>query len=628
MKHRLVAVLPLYFALYCICYYCAFLLRFDFEPSAGRIAQFWNTLPFVLLIKAMVCGMTGEWRRTLRYATLADMLWIIAGASLAVPCVYGLNSLELFERQIPQSVIIIDTMLTILASGLLRTMIRYYEEILRPWWSISGNERRGREATLIYGIDSTAINLYRAVKTAKNNFRTVGFVTDESRRHRKTLLAGVPVFSIRLGWKRLCKKLRVSHLLIPSTLSGKRIRQLLQYCSDSNVKAHVIPAVDEIVSGRYKLTIRDVNIADLLRREPADLDRVAIQGYVTGRRVLVTGAAGSIGSELCRQILDLNPAELIFVDQSEFGMFSIEQELKEIDTSVRTHFVLADVVDENSMRRVMVKFRPELVFHAAAYKHVPLMEDHPQEAIRNNILGTKTVVDLADEFRVQRFVMISTDKAVRPTSIMGSSKLVAEKYLQAVSERSSTQFITVRFGNVLNSAGSVVPTFRRQIEAGGPITVTHPDMVRFFMTIPEAVQLVLQAGAIGTSGDVLILDMGEPVKIVDLAKDMIFLSGLKFPEDIDIVFTGMRPGEKLYEELFYSAEQGAVKVHDKIFCARREPISWDEIVHDMNVLKSVIYSPAPEARNVLTGIVDRFVAEEVPQGHETDAIPSTQRHAA
>jgi FlaA1/EpsC-like NDP-sugar epimerase len=186
----------------------------------------------------------------------------------------------------------------------------------------------------------------------------------------------------------------------------------------------------------------------------------------------------------------------------------------------------------------------------------------------------------------------------------------------------------VRFGNVLNSAGSVVPTFRRQIEAGGPITVTHPDMVRFFMTIPEAVQLVLQAGAIGTSGDVLILDMGEPVKIVDLAKDMIFLSGLKFPEDIDIVFTGMRPGEKLYEELFYSAEQGAVKVHDKIFCARREPIIWDEIVHDMDVLKSVIYSPAPEARNVLTGIVDRFVAEEVPQGHETDAIPSTQRHAA
>lgn len=623
MKHRLAAVLPLYFALYILCYYSSFLLRFDFAPSPGRIDQFWTTLPFVLLMKAAVCGLTGEWRRTLRYATLADMLWILAGASIAVPALYGLNSLELFERQIPQSIIAIDAMLTVLASGLLRTVIRYYEEILRPWWSSSGTERRGREATLIYGIDSTAINLYRAVKSSNDNFRTVGFITDKSRKHRKMLLAGVPVFSTRIGWKRLCKKSRANHLLIPSTLSGKRIRELVQHCADSNIKAHVIPAVDEIVSGRYKLTIRDVNIADLLRREPADLDQAAIQGYVTGKRVLVTGAAGSIGSELCRQILDLNPAELVFVDQSEFGMFSIEQELKAIATRTRLNFVIADVVDENSMRRVMVKYRPELSFHAAAYKHVPLMEDHPQEAIRNNILGTKTVVDLADEFGVEKFVMISTDKAVRPTSVMGSSKLVAEKYLQAVSERSPTQFITVRFGNVLNSAGSVVPTFRRQIEAGGPITVTHPDMVRFFMTIPEAVQLVLQAGATGSSGDVLILDMGEPVKIVDLAKDMIFLSGLKYPDDIDIVFTGMRPGEKLYEELFYTAEQGAVKVHDKIFCAKREPISWTGIVHDMEELKSVIYSPAVEARNTLASIVDRFIAEELPSEQ-----PEKQRQAA
>ncbi|MFN0196364.1 MAG: polysaccharide biosynthesis protein [Planctomycetaceae bacterium] len=628
MKHRLAAVLPLYFALYSICYYSSFLLRFDFELTAEMAALFLSTLPAILLIKAGICVATGEWRRTLRYTTLADMLWIICGALIAAPLIQVLNVFDLFGPMIPRSVILIDAMLTILMAGLMRTGMRYYEEILRPWWSVSGHERRRREATLIYGVDTVAINLYRAVKTAHTSFRIVGFVSEEDSRNRKTLLAGVPVFSCRMGWKRLQKKSRASHLLIPSTLSGKRIRELLEFCADSNVKAHVIPAVDEIVNGRYKLTIRDVNIADLLRREPAALDQAAIQGYVTGKRVLVTGASGSIGSELCRQIVALNPAELVFVDQSEFGMFSIEQELQGLNAQVRMHFVLADVVDENSMRRIMVKYRPQLMFHAAAYKHVPLMENHPQEAIRNNILGTKTVVDLADEFGVERFVMISTDKAVRPTSIMGSSKLVAEKYLQAVSERSSTQFITVRFGNVLNSAGSVVPTFRRQIEAGGPVTVTHPEMVRFFMTIPEAVQLVLQAGAVGRSGDVLILDMGEPVKIVDLARDMIFLSGLKYPDDIDIVFTGVRPGEKLYEELFYATERGAVKVHDKIFCASRETVDWATILHDLDELKAVIYSSSAEARQVLNGIVERFVAEGIPQAQQPVPNLEAQRRAA
>ena len=388
------------------------------------------------------------------------------------------------------------------------------------------------------------------------------------------------------------------------------------------MKAHVIPAINEIVDGRVKLSIRDVTISDLLRREPTQLDMDEIAKYITDKIVLVSGAAGSIGSELCRQILDFNPTKLILVDQSEFGVFQIEQEFtaKPVE-DVELVYAIADVNDQATLSRIFSEHQPDLVFHAAAYKHVPLMEENPQIAIRNNVLGTKSVVDLADRFGVERFVLISTDKAVRPTSVMGSTKLVAEKYLQAVAANSKTQFITVRFGNVLNSAGSVVPTFRRQILAGGPVTVTHPDMTRFFMTIPEAVQLVLQAGAVGESGQVLILDMGEPVKIFDLARDMINLSGLRYPDDVDIVFTGLRPGEKMYEELFYGNEKHAQKVHAKIFCALREPISLATIKSEINRLEKVIHASRTDAKKALESVIAGLIAES---GTET----STDRKAA
>ena len=291
-------------------------------------------------------------------------------------------------------------------------------------------------------------------------------------------------------------------------------------------------------------------------------------------------------------------------------MFQIEQELVARKlTDVNLVYVIADVNDQVTLGHVFSEYLPDLVFHAAAYKHVPLMEHNVQIAIRNNVLGTKSIVDLADRFGVERFVMISTDKAVRPTSIMGSTKLVGEKYLQAVATQSKTKFITVRFGNVLNSAGSVVPTFRRQILEGGPITVTHPDMTRFFMTIPEAVQLVLQAGAIGNSGEVLILDMGEPVKIVDLARDMISLSGLRYPEDVDIEFTGLRPGEKMYEELFYGNEKSAKKIHEKIFCAEREPISASKIKRHILDLDRASRGTSSEARQAIQNVVAEYVTD-------------------
>jgi FlaA1/EpsC-like NDP-sugar epimerase len=350
------------------------------------------------------------------------------------------------------------------------------------------------------------------------------------------------------------------------------VRGLLRECADAGIAVSMIPAVGELVEGRIKLGVRDVTVNDLLRREPNRLDMNSLRSSVTGKRVLVTGGAGSIGSELCRQLLSLAPEGLVIYDQSEFGVFSMEQELSQTHPGADIRYVIADILDEDRLGQVFDGFRPHLVFHAAAYKHVPLMEDNPQSAIMNNVFGTKAVADAALRVKAERYVQISTDKAVRPTSVMGATKLVAENYVQSLAQHGETQFLTVRFGNVLNSMGSVVPTFRKQIEAGGPITVTDPEMKRFFMTIPEAVQLVIQAGVLGVSGEILILDMGDPVRIVDLAKDMIILSGLRYPDDIDIVFTGLRPGEKLYEELFYSSEKGARKVHEKIFAGDRDQI--------------------------------------------------------
>jgi FlaA1/EpsC-like NDP-sugar epimerase len=608
MKHRLVLILPTYLAAYALCYLAAFQLRFDFEVTERTWDLIGASLPLVLAVKCTACLLSGEWRRTFRYVTFTDLFYLVASATGAATAIYLLNFGALFDRSFPRSVILIDLLLTILAVGMLRAGLRAFDEHIRPAFG-----KRKKLRTLIYGVNPASISISRTLQATASetrNYRVVGFIDDDPKKI-DSLIGGIRVYSSRNDWGKLARKLRAKHLLIPSSVPGKAVRQILKDCAAANLKVNVIPAVHEIVDGRYKLGIRDVTISDLLRREPAQLDMAAIHQYVSGQRVLVTGAAGSIGSELCRQILALRPASLVLVDQSEIGVFTMEQEFaqrKSGDTDV--HFVIADVVNDATMSAVLQEYRPQLIFHAAAYKHVPLMEDNPQEAIRNNIFGTKNLVDLADRHNIERFVMISTDKAVRPTSVMGATKLVAEKYLQAVSAQSKTRYITVRFGNVLNSVGSVVPTFRRQIQAGGPVTVTHPDMERFFMMIPEAVQLVLQAGAIGASGEVLILEMGEPVKILDLAKDMILLSGFRYPDDIDIVFTGLRPGEKLYEELFYSSEKGAKKVHEKIYSGTAHAMQLSQVQHDLTELAAACELSKAQTADKLRNLVSAYVAAE------------------
>jgi len=620
MKHRLALILPAYLCMYLVCYQISFLLRFDFKLSLDMQQVFWITLPYVLIFKGCICWSLGEWRRTFRYATLIDAIFVSSGAILAAGCLYLANSINLIGVTIPRSIIAIDCLLSILAGGLLRSLVRFYTEMFK-----SQHRKQNKERALIYRTDQTGISILRAMQSSDSKYRVVGFV-DDSARDRESLLVGLPVFSTRVSWKKIARKLKAGHVLIPSTVAGKHVRLILDACQEAGLQTHVIPAVSEIVEGRYNLSFREVTIADLLRRKPAELDMHSIEQYVTGRCVLVTGGAGSIGSEVCRQILKLKPRKLIILDQSELGVFNMTQELKNLlNGEIEIQFVVADVVEQETMRQVMQEQQPELVFHAAAYKHVPLMQENPREAIRNNVLGTKTVADLADEFGIERFVLISTDKAVWPSSVMGATKFLAEKYIQSKAAASNTRYITVRFGNVLNSAGSVVPTFRKQIEAGGPVTVTHPEMERFFMTIPEAVQLVLQAGAIGGTGDVLILEMGQPVKIVDLAKDMIYLSGLKYPDDIDIVFTGMRPGEKLTEELFYENEDNALKVHDKIYCAQRDEPNVFEIQKDVSALAYVVTQPHAEAMTVLKEVVSHYTsADQLPVPQPT----STQLRAA
>ncbi|GAB4151283.1 MAG: nucleoside-diphosphate sugar epimerase/dehydratase [Planctomycetaceae bacterium] len=605
MKYRLAAILPTYLVMFVGCYYAAFLLRFDFTLPPEVKTMFFTTVVSLVGVKFMMCLLTGEWQRSYRYATFPDVFYVAASATGAAAIIFIANYFKLFGP-IPRSVILIDWALTIPASGLVRIGTRVYTEIIRSRFA-----RRAKLRTLVMGIDREAIEILRTIQASDSEYQIVGLVDEKSSKNR-SLIAGVPIFPLEMGWAKLTAKLSAEHVLIPSSVSGRSVREIVEESKATGFKAHVIPSVQEIVGGRFKLSVRDVTISDLLRREPAQLDMASIREYVENKRVLVTGAAGSIGSELCRQLLRFKPSTLVMVDQSEFGMFTIGQEFETLvppGTSVKYH--IADVADPDAINRIMESHKPEAVFHAAAYKHVPLMEDNVREAIRNNVLGTKNVVDRAEEHQVQRFVLISTDKAVRPTSVMGATKLMAEKYVQAASTRSDIRCITVRFGNVLNSAGSVVPTFRRQIENGGPVTVTHPEMERFFMTIPEAVQLVLQAGAIGGSGDVLVLEMGEPCKIVDLAKDMISLSGLKYPDDIEIVFTGLRPGEKLYEELFYDSESCSEKIHDKIFCATRKTPALAQVINDINELRNVIGEESDrKCSQRFWEVINRYVAAE------------------
>jgi FlaA1/EpsC-like NDP-sugar epimerase len=407
-------------------------------------------------------------------------------------------------------------------------------------------------------------------------------------------LNGIPVLGGVEDIEDIVDKKNIDEIIIaiPSAKPAL-INEIYEKCSSTECKVKILPSMSQIIDGTIMLKkIKDIDIEDLLGREPVKVDLDDIAKYIGGKVILVTGGGGSIGSELCRQIASFGPKKLLMLDIYENNLYDIHNELTAKFPELDIFPIIASIRDMDRLDEIFKRFKPAIVFHAAAHKHVPLMEDHPEEAIKNNVFGTRNVAICADKYGCERFVLISTDKAVNPTNVMGATKRIAEMIIQALNAKSKTEFVAVRFGNVLGSNGSVIPLFRKQIEQGGPVTVTHPDVTRFFMTIPEAVQLVIQAGAMAAGGEIFVLDMGKPVKILDLAKKLIRLSGFEPYEDIDIEITGLRPGEKLYEELLLNEEGLKATKHDKIFVAKPVFTDYELLERELEILRQKVYKPS------------------------------------
>lgn len=499
----------------------------------------------------------------------------------------------------------------------------------------------GDHRVLIMGAGEAGAMIVQSMRVARRNTVIVGFVDDNPHKHG-VRINGAPVLGDRHAIPRLVAEHHINEVIIamPSA-PGKTIRDIVSICERAGAHTKIIPGIAELVDGRFSVNhIRDVQIEDLLRRAPIKTDMQAVSALIRGRRVMVTGGGGSIGSEICRHVLRYEPAELIILGHGENSVFSIHNELQQWLHAARyhpdhangaeaprgmpiLHTVIADIRFTERIHAVFEQYRPEIVFHAAAHKHVPLMEANPVEAVTNNVLGTRNLLDASIVTGVERFVMISTDKAVNPTSVMGSSKRAAELLVHHAAKLSGRAFMAVRFGNVLGSRGSVVWTFKQQIAAGGPVTVTHPEMRRYFMTIPEAVQLVLQAAALGRGGEVFTLDMGEPVKLLDLARDMIELSGLQVGRDIDIAFVGLRPGEKLYEELFLPGEQYDRTSHDKIFIAQHASrlVPADVLALIADLEEAALSDDAQRTVRLLRFIVQRSQSTPQEPPQEDGTLP-------
>jgi len=560
-----------------MCFCLAFLVRFEgvVPPPYAEILV--HYLPFVALGKLLVLAGGGRLRMAWRYTSLGDALRIfgclgVATALLLIWCVLRRLGMPgpayLGETALPFGVVLLDLALSFLGIIGVRIAFRLRSE---------NEERRSSACAEVPRIPTLLIGAGRAGAMVANEIATrpesgiqpVGFL-DDDRSLRGMSVGGISVLGTTADLNAIAAKHNVQQVLITiANRSGVSIRRIAALCKASGLITKIIPPLHDIVAGKINLSrIRQIAIEDLLRRTPISLDCEKVQEIVTGKTVLVTGAGGSIGSELCRLIADLAPNTLVLAEKAENNLFHTHRHLVEMFPKLRLVPAIADICDESRMDFLFGRYRPSVIFHAAAHKHVPMMEWNPGEAVKNNVLGTRTIATLADAWKVERFVMISTDKAVNPTSVMGVSKRVSELFIQGLSQKSGSRFMTVRFGNVLGSAGSVIPIFQRQIASGGPVTVTHPEMKRYFMTIPEACQLVLQAAAMGKGGELFILDMGEPVRIVDLARDLIRLSGLAPDHDVEIRFTGLRPGEKLFEQLSLDEEQALKTQHPRIFIGK------------------------------------------------------------
>jgi len=581
------------------------------------VEQYPFLLLFFLAVKLPVFGLFKQYRGWWRYVGISDLLGIVRASlvsTLIIVTIWFAVILQvpMIRRSLPpaiaaisQGVFMADLFGTILLPAGLRMIIRLYHEEFRT------TENRRLKRFLIVGAGNAGEALLREIlRMPIVEYETIGFIDDDPVK-QGIHIHGIPVLGTVEQLPKICADRNIEEIAIAMPSATRpQLRRVIQVCEGTKIRFRTVPSITDIASGRLRVSqIRDVDINDLLGREVVRLDLDLIQAFARGKTILVTGAGGSIGSEMCRQIGQFEPKLLLLVEQAENPLFYIERDLRRQFPGLLTKPLICDITDRARVETIFEQYKPQVVIHAAAHKHVPLMELNPGEAIKNNVAGTQAVADAADKHDATNFVMISTDKAVNPTSIMGSSKRIAEMYIQDLGRTSKTQFVTVRFGNVLGSEGSVVPIFKRQIDAGGPVTITHPQMQRYFMTIPEASQLVLQAATLGKGGEILVLDMGEPVKIVDLANMLITLSGLRPGEDIEIVFTGSRPGEKLFEELRIEGEDMQQTGHPKIRI-------WKNIPMDRQRLRAGIADLIETARQQdpvpLTAKIKDLVPEYTP----------------
>ncbi len=562
IRHRRIIITLNHLLLAAISNYCAFLIRFEGVIPLYEVERMLAYMPVLLLVRLVVYLWGGMHKGLWRYASIRDLIEIFKTVSVGTLVLVLVVRIFLQDISYPRSIYILDWMLLIFLSGGVRFLMRVYREYLQ-------NVREGIRLIIIGAGDAGEMIVRDMNNNPNYNYRPVGFIDDNVYK-RGQEIHGVPILGSMDKIEELVEVYKPDEFLIciPSA-SDKAVRRIYDKLRGFNLPVKTLPRIADIVKGDVNVShIKPLTMEDLLLREPVLGDIDIVRELVEGKVVLVTGAGGSIGSELCRQIFQYRPSKLIMLDRYENGLYDVDLEIRGMknDTTI-PHTVIADVLDARRVDGIFKRFLPNIVFHAAAHKHVPLMETNPLEAVKNNVFGTHTVINCAIHNKAERFVLISTDKAVNPTNVMGATKRIAEYLALTANDEGDTRFTVVRFGNVLGSNGSVFHVFKSQIEKGGPVTVTHPDITRFFMLIPEAVQLVLQATSYGSGGEIFGLDMGEPIRIADFAENIIRLSGFIPYEDIDIVYTGLRPGEKLYEELFDSTEQKLNTSSDKLLMA-------------------------------------------------------------
>ncbi len=580
----------------------ALLLRFDFSIPNEYIQIYLRNGIFTTATMIIIFYIFNVYQSVWLYASLEELIYVI-NSSIVGSIILFLVYNYILNIKFPRSFYVLFMILTISFVGGFRFIYR----ILRRIKLALFNDGLDRKRILVIGGGKAGSMIIKEIYNNPQIHKYPVAVIDDDLKKYKRKIHGVPIVGTRKDIHKIAQDKKIDEILIAMPSANKQeIREIANICKTTKCSLKTLPGVYEIIDGKVDIKkIRDIEIEDLLGRDPVKVDLTAISDYLTDEIILVTGGGGSIGSELCRQIAGFSPKKLIIFDIYENNAYEIQQELKrEYGSDLNLEVSIGTVCDRNRLEQIFKIHKPQVVFHAAAHKHVPLMENNPTEAIKNNVFGTMNVAECADKHGAKRFVLISTDKAVNPTNIMGATKRIAEIIVQAIDKKSKTEFVAVRFGNVLNSNGSVIPLFRKQILEGGPVTVTDPEVIRYFMTIPEAVQLVIQAGAMAKGGEIFVLDMGEPIKIEDLARDLIKLSGFEPDEDIKIEYIGLRPGEKLYEELLMAEEGLKETKHEKIFIGKPVLNDLDQLRKEIEMLKAVIMK---EDKELIEVIVKKLV---------------------